>query len=90
MHKTRILVGTRKGAFILESGNRESWTVSEPLFGGLEVYHVKGSSLNPNRIYAAPGSGSLTSGTSSLRRPSRTRCTRAWKTPRCSGPRTRA
>jgi BNR/Asp-box repeat len=55
MSKVRILVGTRKGAFILESNDRQVWTVNGPLFGGLEVYHLKGSNLNPDRIYAAPG-----------------------------------
>jgi photosystem II stability/assembly factor-like uncharacterized protein len=55
MRKVRVLVGTRKGAFILESNDRQTWSVNGPLFGGLEVYHLKGSSLDPERIYAAPG-----------------------------------
>ena len=50
----RVLVGTRKGAFILTSDEkRESWDVSGPHFGGWEIYHLKGSPVNPNRIYAS-------------------------------------
>jgi hypothetical protein len=44
MSSVRVLVGTRKGAFILESdGARKSWTVNGPQFAGWEIYHVKGS-----------------------------------------------
>ncbi len=58
MSKVRVLVGTRKGAFVLESDEkRKKWDVQGPLFAGWEVYHVKGSSLNPNRIYASQSSG---------------------------------
>jgi photosystem II stability/assembly factor-like uncharacterized protein len=54
----RVLVGTRKGAFILTSNEkRKDWDVSEPLFPGWEVYHMKGSPADPNRIYAAPSTG---------------------------------
>ena len=54
MSKVRVLVGTRKGAFILNSdGKREKWEVSGPHFGGWEIYHVKGSPADPNRIYAS-------------------------------------
>lgn len=50
----RVLVGTRKGGFILNSdASRKSWTVEGPLFGGWEIYHMKGSPLDPNRIYAS-------------------------------------
>ena len=50
----RLLVGTRKGAFILTSdGKREHWTVEGPHFGGWELYHLKGSPIDPNRIYAS-------------------------------------
>jgi photosystem II stability/assembly factor-like uncharacterized protein len=50
----RILVGTRKGAFILTSdGKRKQWSVSGPHFAGWEVYHVKGSPVDPDRIYAS-------------------------------------
>src|SRR5262245_31550379 len=58
MSSVRVLVGTRKGAFILTSdGKRERWDVSGPLFGGWEVYHMKGSPVDPNRIYASQTSG---------------------------------
>ena len=52
------LVGTRKGAFILTSdGKREKWEVSGPHFAGWEIYHLKGSPADPNRIYASQTSG---------------------------------
>jgi photosystem II stability/assembly factor-like uncharacterized protein len=58
MSGVRVLVGTRKGAFILTSdGKREKWDVSGPHFAGWEIYHMKGSSLDPNRIYASQTSG---------------------------------
>ena len=54
MSGVRVLVGTRKGAFILTAdGKREQWDVSGPHFGGWEIYHVKGSPIEPNRIYAS-------------------------------------
>jgi photosystem II stability/assembly factor-like uncharacterized protein len=52
---TRVLIGTKKGAFVLESSDRDRWDVRGPFFPGMEVYHVKASPLDPNRIYAAPG-----------------------------------
>src|SRR3954471_18647571 len=58
MSGVRILVGTRKGAFILTAdGKRRQWDVSGPLFAGWEVYHVKGSPADPNRLYATLNSG---------------------------------
>jgi photosystem II stability/assembly factor-like uncharacterized protein len=58
MSKVRVLVGTRKGAFVLESdGERERWDISGPHFAGWEVYHVKGSPAEPNRLYASQSSG---------------------------------
>jgi photosystem II stability/assembly factor-like uncharacterized protein len=58
MSKVRVLVGTRKGAFILESdGKRQKWDVSGPHFAGWELYHVKGSPADPNRLYASQCSG---------------------------------
>jgi photosystem II stability/assembly factor-like uncharacterized protein len=58
MSKVRVLVGTRKGAFILESdGKRQKWDVSGPHFAGWELYHVKGSPVDPNRLYASQSSG---------------------------------
>ena len=54
MSRIRILVGTRKGAFILSAdGKRQNWTVSGPHFAGWEVYHLKGSPADPNRLYAS-------------------------------------
>jgi photosystem II stability/assembly factor-like uncharacterized protein len=58
MSKVRVLVGTKKGAFILESdGKRDKWDVSGPFFAGFEMYHLKGSPVDPNRIYASQTSG---------------------------------
>jgi photosystem II stability/assembly factor-like uncharacterized protein len=58
MSGVRLLVGTKKGAFILTSdGKREKWDVFGPHFGGWEMYHLKGSPADPNRIYASQCSG---------------------------------
>ena len=58
MSKRRVLVGTKKGAFILSSdGKRQQWDVSGPHFAGWEIYHLKGSAAEPNRIYASQTSG---------------------------------
>ncbi|MCA9742928.1 exo-alpha-sialidase [candidate division KSB1 bacterium] len=58
MSGVRVLVGTKKGAFILTSdGKREKWQVSGPHFAGWEIYHVKGSPVDTNRIYASQTSG---------------------------------
>jgi photosystem II stability/assembly factor-like uncharacterized protein len=58
MSGVRVLVGTRKGAFVLTAdGARTSWNVSGPHFGGWEIYHVKGSPADPNRLYASQSSG---------------------------------
>ncbi len=58
MSSVRVLVGTRKGAFVLTSGGkRRKWDVSGPFFGGWEIYHLKGSPADPNRIYASQTSG---------------------------------
>ena len=58
MSKVRVLVGTRKGAFILTSdGARKRWKVSGPHFAGWEIYHMKGSPVDPDRIYASQTSG---------------------------------
>ncbi|MEJ7839095.1 MAG: sialidase family protein [Thermomicrobiales bacterium] len=54
MSGVRVLVGTRKGAFILTSDeNREEWDISGPHFPGWEMFHLKGSPIDPNRIYAS-------------------------------------
>ncbi|MCB9158648.1 MAG: exo-alpha-sialidase [Caldilineaceae bacterium] len=58
MSQVRVLVGTRKGAFILTAdGARKQWDVTGPLFGGWEIYHMKGSPVDPNRIFASQSSG---------------------------------
>jgi photosystem II stability/assembly factor-like uncharacterized protein len=58
MSRARLLVGTRKGAFILTAdGKRQQWEVSGPHFGGWEIYHIKGSPADPNRLYASQTSG---------------------------------
>ncbi len=54
MSGVRILVGTRKGAFIMTAdGKREKWNIAGPFFGGWEIYHMKGSAVDPDRIYAS-------------------------------------
>ncbi len=54
MSKVRLLVGTRKGAFILTAdGKRERWDISGPHFAGWEIYHLKGSPVEPDRLYAS-------------------------------------
>ena len=54
MSGVRVLVGTRKGAFVLTSdGKRKRWEVNSPHFGGWEIYHLKGSPTDPNRLYAS-------------------------------------
>ena len=54
MNTVRVSVGTRKGAFILTSdGKREHWDISGPHFAGWEIYHVKASPVNPDRLYAS-------------------------------------
>ena len=58
MSRVRVLVGTKKGAFILDAdGKRNQWKVSGPYFSGWELYHLKGSSADPNRLYASQSSG---------------------------------
>ena len=57
MSGVRVLVGTRKGAFILTSDDkRQQWEVNGPFFAGWEIYHLKGSPADPNRIYASQSS----------------------------------
>jgi photosystem II stability/assembly factor-like uncharacterized protein len=58
MSQVRVLAGTRKGAFILSAdGKRQQWEISGPLFAGWEMYHLKGSPVDPDRIYASQSSG---------------------------------
>jgi photosystem II stability/assembly factor-like uncharacterized protein len=57
MSGVRVLVGTKKGAFVLTAdGKRDKWEISGPHFGGLEIYHIKGSPVDPNRLYASQSS----------------------------------
>ena len=54
MSGVRVLVGTHKGAFVMTSDTkRKQWDISGPHFTGWEVYHVKGSPADPNRLYAS-------------------------------------
>jgi len=58
MSGVRVLVGTRKGAFVLSSdGRREEWDISGPHFAGWEIYHLKGSPADQNRVYASQSGG---------------------------------
>ena len=58
MSEVRVLVGTRKGAFVLKSDeNRKKWKVSGPQFAGWEIYHLKGSPADPDRLYASQSTG---------------------------------
>ncbi|MGI9004870.1 MAG: WD40/YVTN/BNR-like repeat-containing protein [Streptosporangiaceae bacterium] len=58
MSGVRVLAGTRKGAFVLTSdGRRDQWEISGPHFAGWEIYHLKGSPADPDRLYASQSSG---------------------------------
>jgi hypothetical protein len=58
MSGVRVLVGTKKGAFVLTSdGKRAKWDINGPHFGGWEMYHLKGSPADPNRLYASQSTG---------------------------------
>lgn len=58
MSGVRVLVGTRKGAFVLSAdGARRDWTVDGPFFPGWEIYHVAGSPADPDRIWASQSGG---------------------------------
>src|SRR5918993_111137 len=58
MSGVRVLVGTRKGAFVLTADEkRDRWHVCGPHFAGWEMYHLKGSPVDPNRLYASQSSG---------------------------------
>jgi photosystem II stability/assembly factor-like uncharacterized protein len=57
MSGVRVLVGTRKGGFVLTADDkRQNWDISGPLFGGWEIYHMKGSPADPDRLYASQSS----------------------------------
>jgi len=58
MSGVRVLVGTKKGAFTLTAdGKRKRWDISGPHFAGWEIYHMKGSPADPNRIYVSQSNG---------------------------------
>jgi hypothetical protein len=58
MSSVRLLIGTKKGAFILTAdGKREQWEINGPHFAGWEIYHAKGSPAHPDRLYASQTSG---------------------------------
>jgi photosystem II stability/assembly factor-like uncharacterized protein len=58
MSGVRVLVGTRKGAFILTAdAKRQKWEIAGPHFGGWEIYHFKGSPSDPDRLYVSQSSG---------------------------------
>src|SRR3954462_4512999 len=58
MTRIQLLVGTHKGAFVLAAdGTRADWRVSGPFFAGWDVYHLKGSPVDPQRIYASQSGG---------------------------------
>jgi len=58
MSSVRVLVGTHKGAFILTSdAKRKKWEISGPHFAGWEIYHMNGSTVDPNRLYASQSTG---------------------------------
>ncbi len=69
MSRIRVLVGTKKGAFILSSdGKRQKWNVSGPHFSGWEIYHMKGSPVDPNRIFCFADQRLVWAGDSAIRR----------------------
>ena len=58
MSRVRVLVGTKKGAFVLNSdGTRRKWSVDGPHFAGWEIYHLKGSPVEPETLFASQSSG---------------------------------
>ncbi|HEX6448387.1 MAG TPA: sialidase family protein [Trebonia sp.] len=58
MTQVRVLAGTHKGGFVLTSDeSRDKWEVSGPHFGGWDIYHMKGSPVNPDRLYASQNTG---------------------------------
>src|SRR6266496_3141521 len=79
MSGIRVLVGTRKGGFVLTSdAKRKDWKVDGPHFAGWEIYHVKGSPVDPDRIYASQTSawvGQIIQRSSDGGK--------TWETPRC-------
>jgi photosystem II stability/assembly factor-like uncharacterized protein len=58
MSSVRVLVGTRKGAFVMTSDEaRKRWEITGPHFAGWEIYHLKASPVEPDRLYASQSRG---------------------------------
>lgn len=58
MSGVRVLVGTRKGLFVLRAdGRRERWSIDGPHFPGWEIHHAKGSPADPDRLWVAQSTG---------------------------------
>jgi photosystem II stability/assembly factor-like uncharacterized protein len=55
MAKTLLLIGTRKGAFLMESGDRRKWSLSGPFCEGWPVYHAV-HDPSSGAVYAAAAS----------------------------------
>ncbi len=56
--KVRVLLGTRKGTYIVESDRRrKSWKVRPVSNAGRDVFHVTADPRFPGRLYAAVNSG---------------------------------
>ena len=55
--RIRILVGTRKGTYIVAGdGRRKKWTVGPVAHEGSEIYHVVADPRHPGELYAAVNS----------------------------------
>jgi hypothetical protein len=51
--KMRLMIGTRKGAYILESDTqRKKWKLASRFQTGWEVFHVRGDPRHPGDVYA--------------------------------------
>jgi hypothetical protein len=58
MSGVRVLVGRARERVVLTAdGTRKSWDVAGPLFAGWEIYHVKGSPADPDRLFASQSNG---------------------------------
>src|SRR5437868_7300886 len=58
MSGVRLLVGTHKGAFVLKHDpKRQQWKVDWPHLTGCDIYHIKGSPADPDRLYASQTTG---------------------------------
>lgn len=56
--KVRILLGTRKGTYVVEGdARRKTWKVGPLAHEGSEVYHVVADPRHPGEIYAAVNNG---------------------------------